>query len=253
MSSIGTGYDLSATTFSPDGRVFQVEYAGKAVENSGTAIAVRCKDGVVFGVEKIILSKLYEPDSNPRNFTIDRHIGLAFSGLSADARQIVNRARSEAASYRNSYGVPIPCKILAERIAGFMQVYTLYSHIRPFGCSVLIGAFDDEGPQLYMVEPSGVSCGFHGCAVGKGRQAARTELEKMDLGKVSCRDAINTLAKIIYTIHDDVKDKEFELEMSWVGNESGRRHTFVPSDIVKNAADAAKKAMEDDSDDGGDH
>ncbi|KAK7880645.1 hypothetical protein WMY93_032723 [Mugilogobius chulae] len=76
MSSIGTGYDLSASTFSPDGRVFQVEYAMKAVENSSTAVGIRCKDGVVFGVEKLVLSKLYEQGSNKRIFNIDRHVGM---------------------------------------------------------------------------------------------------------------------------------------------------------------------------------
>ena len=88
MSSIGTGYDLSTSTFSPDGRVFQVDYAQKAVESSGTAIAIRGKDGVVFAVEKIITSKLYEKSANRRIFSIDRHIGMAGSGLYADVRQL---------------------------------------------------------------------------------------------------------------------------------------------------------------------
>ena len=88
MSSIGTGYDLSTSTFSPDGRVFQVDYAQKAVESSGTAVAIRGKDGVVFAVEKIITSKLYEKSANRRIFSIDRHIGMAGSGLYADVRQL---------------------------------------------------------------------------------------------------------------------------------------------------------------------
>ena len=88
MSSIGTGYDLSTSTFSPDGRVFQVDYAQKAVESSGTAIAIRGKDGVVFAVEKIITSKLYEKSANRRIFSVDRHVGMAGSGLYADVRQL---------------------------------------------------------------------------------------------------------------------------------------------------------------------
>ncbi|RWS21113.1 proteasome subunit alpha type-3-like protein, partial [Leptotrombidium deliense] len=85
MSAIGTGYDLSASQFSPDGRVFQVEYAQKAVENSGTAVALRGKDGVVFAVEKLVASKLHESGSNKRIATIDRHVGCAVAGLLADS------------------------------------------------------------------------------------------------------------------------------------------------------------------------
>ena len=90
MSSIGTGYDQSTTTFSPDGRVFQVEYASKAVDNSGTAIGIQCRDGVVMGVEKQKLSKMMVEASNRRVFTVDKHSGMAVSGLMADARQALS-------------------------------------------------------------------------------------------------------------------------------------------------------------------
>ena len=99
MSSIGTGYDQSTTTFSPDGRVFQVEYAVKAVDNSSTAVGIRCKDGVVMGVEKPKLSKMLVEGSNRRIFTVDKHSGMCVSGLMADARQVVTYAREEAAAY----------------------------------------------------------------------------------------------------------------------------------------------------------
>merc|ERR1712137_420783 len=112
MSSIGTGYDLSASQFSPDGRVFQVEYAQKAVENSGTSIALKGKDGVVFAVEKLVTSKLYENGANRRIFSVDTHIGMAVAGLLADSRQIFETARKEASNYRSEYGSNIPVKYL---------------------------------------------------------------------------------------------------------------------------------------------
>merc|ERR1712216_800581 len=98
MSSIGTGYDLYTTSYSPDGRVFQVEYAAKAVESSGTAVGVRCKDGVVMGFEKLVVSKMLVEGSSRRIFTVSEHVGLAVCGLLADGRQLVNRARDEAAA-----------------------------------------------------------------------------------------------------------------------------------------------------------
>ena len=126
MSSIGTGYDQSTTTFSPDGRVFQVEYAAKAVDNSSTAVGIRCKDGVVMAVEKPKLSKMIVEGSNRRIMHVDKHSGICISGLIADARQIVNHGRYEASRYRDFYGGSIPGQTLCDRIAGLMHTYTLY-------------------------------------------------------------------------------------------------------------------------------
>jgi len=262
MSATGAGYDLSVTTFSPDGRVFQVEYANKAVEKSGTALGIRCRDGVVLGVEKPILSKMLVESSNRRILTVDLHAGVTMSGLSADGKQLVNRARSEAQSYRSFYGQPIPCNVLADRLAGFVHMYTLYWYLRPFGVSVLLVSYDPQdgpaddsskGPQLYMLEPSGLCYRYHGCAIGKHRMGAKTELEKIKFESITCREAVNEIAKIIYNLHDDVKDKEFELEMSWVCDESERKHVPVPenlrSEAIRLAVDAKEKAEMDDSDD----
>ncbi|KAK2892312.1 hypothetical protein Q8A73_017977 [Channa argus] len=227
MSSIGTGYDLSASTFSPDGRVFQVEYAMKAVENSSTAIAIRCKDGVVFGVEKLVLSKLYEEGSNKRIFNIDRHVGMAVAGLLADARSLAEVAREEASNFRSNYGHDIPLKHLSDRVAMYVHAYTLYSAVRPFGCSFILGSYDkDDGPQLYMVDPSGISYGYWGCAIGKAKQAAKTEIEKLQMKEMTCRELVKEVAKIIYIVHDEVKDKAFELELSWVGESKNQSESL---------------------------
>eukprot|EP01128_Nolandella_sp_AFSM9_P000310 TRINITY_DN10479_c0_g1_i1.p1 TRINITY_DN10479_c0_g1~~TRINITY_DN10479_c0_g1_i1.p1 ORF type:complete len:270 (-),score=48.88 TRINITY_DN10479_c0_g1_i1:170-940(-) len=245
----GNGYDLSASTYSPVGRVFQVEYAYKAVENSGTAIALKTKDGVVFAVEKIYTSKMLEPTSNTRIQTIDKHLGMVASGLLPDARQIANRARKEAASYRDFYDDDIPVKFLNDRLSNFVQAYTLYSHVRPFGCSALFGGVDRHGPALYMVEPSGVSWGFFGCAAGKAANAARAEIEKLDLQNMTSLEATVEAAKIIYECHDELKDRLFQLELSWVCPQSNNQHTVVPADVFAAAEKAAIDAQADDSSD----
>jgi len=244
MSSIGTGYDLSSTTFSPDGRVFQVEYAMKAVENSGTALGIRVKDGVVLAVEKLVLSKMIEPGSSKRIHVTDKHSGLASAGLVADARQLVHRARAESNNYRQFYGDAIPGHLLCERIANFMQVYTLYGAVRPFGCSVLLASVDKKGPQLFMVDPSGVAYGYYGCAIGKGARAAKTELEKLDLANMTTRQAVFEAAKIIYSVHDDVKDKSFELELCWICPETKNEFQKVPEELKAEAETKAKAAVE---------
>ncbi|XP_060531029.1 proteasome subunit alpha type-3 [Cylas formicarius] len=247
MSSIGTGYDLSASQFSPDGRVFQVEYAMKAVENSGTVIGLKGSDGVVLAAEKLILSKLHEPSTNQRIFNIDRHIGMAFSGLIADARQIVQIARREAAEYRQQYNVSIPLKYLNERVSMYMHAYTLYSAIRPYGCSVILASYENGEPSMYTIDPSGVSYGYHGCATGKAKQSAKTEIEKLKLGTMTCKEIVKEAAKIIYLVHDELKDKNFELELSWVCKDSNGYHERVPGHVFFEAEKAAKQAMEADS------
>lgn len=246
----GAGYDLSPTTFSPEGRVFQVEYAGKAVEKSGTAIGIRCVDGVVLGVEKIIASKMLVQGSagNRRIQSVDVHAGLAMCGLAADARQLVNKGREEAANYRAFYGSSIPGSVLADRLAMNVHMHTLYWYLRPFGAAALVGSYDDKGPELYMIEPSGVSYRYFGVAIGKARQGAKTELEKTDFKKVTCREAVKEIARIIYYLHDEVKDKPFELELTWVCDESKRKHQLVPEDLRQEAialAIEAKKRAEE--------
>ncbi|XP_063217859.1 proteasome subunit alpha type-3 [Bacillus rossius redtenbacheri] len=248
MSSIGTGYDLSASQFSPDGRVFQVEYAQKAVENSGTVVGLRGKDGVVFAVEKLVTSKLYEPGANTRIFNIDRHVGISVAGLISDARQIVETAKSEASNYRAQYGTDIPLKYLNDRVSMYMHAYTLYSAVRPFGCSIILGSYEVDKPVMFMIDPSGVSYGYYGCAVGKAKQAAKTEIEKLKLQDLSCRDLVKEAARIIYLVHDELKDKQFELELSWVGAATDGLHERVPTAVYQEAEKFAKAAMEDDSD-----
>ncbi|KAI9282643.1 nucleophile aminohydrolase [Sporodiniella umbellata] len=247
MTSIGTGYDLSVSTYSPDGRVFQAEYANKAVDNSGTAIGLRVKDGVVLAVEKLVQSKLLVQGANRRIQSADLHIGIATAGLLADGRHLVNRARDEAQSWRDIYRQPISGKTIADRLGQYVSAYTLYSSVRPFGSSTIVGSMSEkEKPTLYMIEPSGVYWGYRGCAIGKGKSVAKTEIEKLDLDNMTAREAVNEIARIIYTCHDDAKDKEFELEVSWICAESKYKHQFVPNELKAEAERLAKESSSDD-------
>jgi 20S proteasome subunit alpha 7 len=161
-----------------------------------TAIGLRVKDGVVLAVEKLVHSKLLVPGANRRIQTIDRHIGLASSGLLADGRHLSNRARDEAANYRDNYREAAPLKALADRLGLYVQAYTLYSSVRPFGCSTILGGIDKDGPSIYVIEPSGVFYGYNGAAVGKGRQLAKTELEKLKLSELTTREAVYEAARM---------------------------------------------------------
>ncbi|MBS7247421.1 MAG: archaeal proteasome endopeptidase complex subunit alpha [Candidatus Jordarchaeales archaeon] len=173
----GLGYDRAITIFSPDGRLFQVEYAIEAVRRGTTAIGVRCKDGVVLAVEKRILS-LQDPESVEKIFVIDEHIGAAIAGLTADARVLVDQARVQAQVNKLSYDEPISVESLTKYIGDLKQVYTQHAGVRPFGVSFLIAGVDDAGPKLFMTDPSGTYWGYWATAIGAGSQKAKEILEK---------------------------------------------------------------------------
>lgn len=216
----------------------------KAVENGGTSIGIRAKDGVVLAVEKIINSKLLVPGKNKRIQTIDRHIGVAYSGLLPDGRHFVNRGRDEALSFRSTYKSPVSVPHLMDRLGLYVQNYTCYNSVRPFGVVSIVGGVDDNGPHLYMIEPSGAYWGYTGAATGKGRQTAKSELEKLNFEELTVREAVKQAAKIIHQAHEDNKDKDYELEMSWCSlEETGGKHEFVPEELLQ---EAIQYAQEDD-------
>lgn len=207
------------------------------------------KDGVVLATEKLITAKLLVAGANKRIGNIDYNCGMTTSGLVADGRELQNRAREDARSYRDQYDTEITGKALAEKVGLYMQAHTLYSSVRPFGISALIAAMDKNGPSLYLVEPSGEFVGYFGCAIGKGKQNAKTEIEKLKLSEMTVADAVKEAARIIYKVHDDAKDKEFELELSWIGPQSNNRHQFVPQNILDECIEYAKASLEESMED----
>lgn len=222
----------------------------KAVENGSTSIGIKCKDGVVLAVEKIINSKLLVPGRNKRIQTIDRHVGVVYSGLLPDGRHLVNRGREEAKSFKSLYKTPVSVHHLMERLGIYVQNYTCYNSVRPFGIVSIVGGLDENGPHLYMLEPSGACWGYTGAATGKGRQLAKSELEKLNFEELTVREAVQHAARIIHEAHEDNKDKGYELEMLWVSiNETGGKHVPVPDELVQEARKAAENDDDDDDED----
>ena len=254
QSSTGAGYDHSPTVYSPDGRQYQCEYAAKAVENAGTSIGIRCKDGVVLATEKIVLSKMLVKSSNRRIFTCDLHVGLACSGFAPDGRQLVNQCRDMCAQYKEQYGVIIPPNQLADRMSQYMHAHTCYHYLRPFGSSCLMAGYDEDQKkhELYAVKSDGLMFRMFGAAIGKGARGAQTEIERGKFQDKTCAQALPEIAKIISMIHDDVKDKPYVLEMSWLCDATGFKHRMVDDETVmaaRNQAEAEIRAEEEEDDD----
>ena len=121
--------------------------------------------------------------------------------------------------------------------------------VRPFGAAVLIGSYTEQGPMLHAIDPSGISYRYFATAIGKGKNGAKSQLEKLDLSRLTARQAVIEAAKVIYSQHDPAKDKPIELELSWVCDATGRQHKLVPPELKAEAvaaAEAARAAMDDD-------
>jgi len=170
-------YDRAITVFSPDGRLFQVEYAKEAVRRGATSLGIVGKDSVVLIAHKAQYSKLVIPASVKKIFEIDDHIAFTASGLIADARKLVDHARLTAQKYKVTYNELIPVGRLAKEVCDLMQVYTQYGGIRPFGVALLIAGFDDK-PRLYEAEPSGAMTGYYADAIGNAKKETEEYLEK---------------------------------------------------------------------------
>ncbi|NHI93417.1 MAG: archaeal proteasome endopeptidase complex subunit alpha [Candidatus Lokiarchaeota archaeon] len=171
-----SGYDQAITIFSPDGRLFQVEYANEAIKQGTTAIGIKCPEGVVLLAEKRV-SKLQLPETAEKIFIIDEHIGATIAGLTADASVLVDHGRVQAQISRLTYDEPMDVKALVRKICDLKQTYTHNAGVRPFGVAFLIAGVD-SGPRLYMTAPSGAFTGYQAQAIGSGAQTVREKLEK---------------------------------------------------------------------------
>lgn len=182
-SSPPTAANPYPSTFSPEGRLFQVEYSLEAIKLGSTAIGVATSEGVVLGVEKRVTSTLLETSSVEKIVEIDRHIGCAMSGLQADARSMVEHARVECQSHAFNYNENLRVESCTQAICDLALRFgesadgeeSIMS--RPFGVALLIAGYDEDGPQLYHAEPSGTFYRYDAKAIGSGSEGAQAELQ----------------------------------------------------------------------------
>ena len=226
----GRTYDRALTVFSPEGRLFQVEYALEAVRRGTLAVAIKSREAVCLAAQIKIPSTLMDADSIDKIFQVDEHVGVAISGLHADSRALINYARVQAQSFRLTYDEPVRLSMLVKAIADIKQQYTQYGGIRPFGCALFFIAIDGAGTQIYTTSPSGIYRSFKAYALGSGESTAReylTENYKEDLSfEELIHLSLNTMKE---SINDDLAKETTRL--AYIKSEDNKFHECTKDEI----------------------
>lgn len=227
-------YDRGITVFSPDGRLFQVEYAREAVKKGTTTIGLKYKDGVALIVDKKVSSKLVEPESIEKIYDIDEHIGCATSGLVADARILVDEARKNAQIHRITYDENVAVEMLVKKICDFKQNYTQYGGVRPFGTALLIAGIDDTGRHLFETDPSGALVSYKATCIGSGRSAVMDIFEKEYEDGLDCGEALKLGLKALESaLEEKPVPENVEIAVVETGKKFRRLSTEEISDLLK--------------------
>ena len=189
-------YDRAITVFSPDGRLFQVEYAMELVNRGATILAIQCSEGVVTGAEETI-DPLEESEYSWKIFRIDDHVGAAIVGLSSDARILIDQARIHAQSNRLTYDEPIDVEVVTKHICDIKQLYTQHAGVRPFGVSMIFAGVDKTGSRVFGTHPSGTYRGYKARAEGAGRETVYNILKEEYKEEMNLKDATELVVKCL--------------------------------------------------------
>src|SRR6056297_81112 len=196
-------YDRGITIFSPDGRLYQVEYAREAVKRGTASIGVRTPEGVVLAADKRSRSPLMEPTSVEKIHKADDHVGIASAGHVADARQLIDFARRQAQVNRLRYGEPIGIETLTKEVTDHIQQYTQVGGARPFGVALLIGGVEDGEPRLYETDPSGTPYEWKAVSIGADRGDLQDFLEENYREDMDLDAGIGLALRAIASTNDD--------------------------------------------------
>ncbi|CAK9290236.1 unnamed protein product [Gordionus sp. m RMFG-2023] len=195
-------YDRGVNTFSPEGRLLQIEYAIEAIKLGSTALGIKTNEGVVLAVEKRITSSLIEPDSIEKIVQVDKHIGLAVSGLMSDSRTLIDKARVESQNHWFVYNEKISTESLTQSVSSLAIQFgdddaegSFMS--RPFGVALLFAGLDKTGPILYHMDPSGTYTDCGAKAIGSGSEGAQQSLQEGMTLKQAIREALVILKQVM--------------------------------------------------------
>nr|CAB3265215.1 proteasome subunit alpha type-2-like [Phallusia mammillata] len=218
-------YDSRTTIFSPEGRLYQVEYAMEAIGHAGSCLGILANDGVVIAAEKRNVHKLLDDVfSSDKIYTLDDNIACSVAGITSDANVLVTELRRIAQRYKLNYQESIPVEQLVINLCDIKQAYTQFGGMRPFGISVLYMGWDKHyGFQLYMSDPSGNYGGWKGTCIGNNSQAAISMLkQEYKEGETNLNEALKLAIKVLSKTLDTNKLMSERVELSTLTRQDGK-------------------------------
>jgi len=201
--SRGREYDEAITIFSPEGRIYQVEYALELVKRGAPVAGVSTKEGVVLAAVEVLRSSLEDPRFSKKIYELDDHVAAAISGNSPDARVLVREARLVCQGHRLTYDEPIGIESLTSSLGDLLQQYTQNAGVRPFGVSMIVGGVDVTGCRMLSIDPSGSYRGYKATALGMNNEKARELLEKKYRQDMTLDEAIRLSVETIRTAYQN--------------------------------------------------
>eukprot|EP00123_Amoebidium_parasiticum_P019313 comp24503_c0_seq1/m.46756 comp24503_c0_seq1/g.46756 ORF comp24503_c0_seq1/g.46756 comp24503_c0_seq1/m.46756 type:complete len:254 (-) comp24503_c0_seq1:35-796(-) len=217
-------YDTRTTIFSPEGRLYQVEYAMEAISHAGTCLGVLCPEGIVLAAENKNTSKLLEESVHSEKiYRLDDNIACSVAGITADANILINQARLTAQRYLLGYQEPVPVEQLVQSLCDLKQGYTQYGGLRPFGVSFLYAGWDSHfGFQLYQSDPSGNYGGWKAACIGANSQAAQSILKQDYKDDMGLQDALMLAVKVLTKTMDSTTLSSDKLEFATLSRRDGK-------------------------------
>ncbi len=233
------GYDMTPTMYSPDGRIYQVEYAIETVKRGTIAIGIRSKEGVIVAVEEVPRS-LQTANITQKIFQVDYHIGIAAAGYIPDARVQVDNARFFSQGNKLTYDEPVEVETVAKHLADQCHQFTQYSGVRPYGVALIIAGVDQKGQSVFVTDPSGTYVPYAAIAIGAGSDEVNDFLEKTYKDDLSLEDAA-ALAIAAIKLKSEAKDGVKNVKMAKISNEKKVLEKISQSDLEKYALLADQK------------
>ena len=223
------GYDMTPTMYSPDGRIYQVEYAIETVKRGTIAVGIQCKDGVILAVEEKTRD-LQAGDVTQKIFQVDDHIGVAAAGYIPDARVQVDTARFFAQSNKLTYDESVEVETVAKHLADQAHQYTQYSGVRPFGVALIVAGIDKKGTRIFVTDPSGTYVSYSAVAIGGTSDDVTNFLEKNYRKDMSMDDAISLAISAINLKNDKSSTEDIKMSKIMLSTQIIEK---IPSDVLK--------------------
>lgn len=221
MQHQAMGYDRTATMFSPEGHLLQVEYAEKTVRLGSSSIGMVCVDGIFIMADKRVEDKLIVPKSATKIHEIDTHIIASVAGIISDARILVERAQLLAQQHRVTYDSPIEPELVAKEISNLKQQFTQYGGARPFGASLMVAGINEKKPELLTSDVTGNYFNYYANAIGENDEKVKERLREKYKHDLTIKKGV----KIALDIFDEIKAKKFDIskfELAYIKSENGK-------------------------------